>query len=177
VVSLTDAKLLALAASWRARAKTFMHEGEESGDVRDVYRLAGMASSLNFAARELCRTADVDPSDGPSVANPEADRACLDGDMQLDRGTKVPTMSASRRKTARAFRQALRAARLARGITHEQLAKTGNFDRTYQSLLERGDEDANILRNTLLGGPILRPFQGRRSATARADCPMSARNA
>jgi transcriptional regulator with XRE-family HTH domain len=47
-------------------------------------------------------------------------------------------MSASRRKTARAFGQALRAARRARGITKEQLAETGNFDRAYQSLLERG---------------------------------------
>jgi hypothetical protein len=104
VVSLTDAKLLALAASWRARAKTFMHEGEESGDVRDIYRLAGMASSLNFAARELCRTAGVDPSDGPSVANPEADRARLDGDMQLDRGTGGPNHERQQTKDRPRFR-------------------------------------------------------------------------
>jgi transcriptional regulator with XRE-family HTH domain len=47
-------------------------------------------------------------------------------------------VSASRRQTARAFGQALRAARLERGITQEQLAETGDFDRTYPSLLERG---------------------------------------
>jgi hypothetical protein len=64
-----------LAANWRARAITFMHEVQESGNVRDIYRLAGMPSLLNFAALELCWTADVGPSVGPSVANPEADRA------------------------------------------------------------------------------------------------------
>jgi transcriptional regulator with XRE-family HTH domain len=47
-------------------------------------------------------------------------------------------MSATRRHAARAFGQALRAARLGRGITQEQLAETGDFDRTYPSLLERG---------------------------------------
>jgi transcriptional regulator with XRE-family HTH domain len=47
-------------------------------------------------------------------------------------------MSATRRQAARAFGQALRAARLERGITQEQLAETGDFDRTYPSLLERG---------------------------------------
>jgi hypothetical protein len=36
-------------------ASTFMQEAQESGDVRDIYRLAGMASSLNTAARELCQ--------------------------------------------------------------------------------------------------------------------------
>jgi transcriptional regulator with XRE-family HTH domain len=47
-------------------------------------------------------------------------------------------MSATRRQAARAFGQALRAARQARGISQEQLAETGDFDRTYPSLLERG---------------------------------------
>jgi transcriptional regulator with XRE-family HTH domain len=47
-------------------------------------------------------------------------------------------MSASRGQAARAFGQALRAARLARGISQEQLAEAGDFDRTYPSLLERG---------------------------------------
>jgi hypothetical protein len=49
---------------------TFMRESQESGNVRDIYRLAGVAASLNSAARELCRTADVDPNDGAAVANP-----------------------------------------------------------------------------------------------------------
>jgi transcriptional regulator with XRE-family HTH domain len=47
-------------------------------------------------------------------------------------------MSAGRRQAARAFGQALRAARLLRGISQEQLAERGEFDRTYPSLLERG---------------------------------------
>ena len=44
-------------------------------------------------------------------------------------------MSVTRQQAARAFGQALRAARLARGISQEQLAETGDFDRTYPSLL------------------------------------------
>jgi transcriptional regulator with XRE-family HTH domain len=47
-------------------------------------------------------------------------------------------MNARRRQAAQAFGQALRAARLSRGISQEQLAETGDFDRTYPSLLERG---------------------------------------
>jgi hypothetical protein len=62
-----------------------MREAQESGNVRDIYRLAGMASSLDFAARELCRTVDIDPNDGPPVSNVEADRARLETDTQLVR--------------------------------------------------------------------------------------------
>jgi transcriptional regulator with XRE-family HTH domain len=47
-------------------------------------------------------------------------------------------MTITRRQAARAFGQALRGARLQRGITQEQLAESGAFDRTYPSLLERG---------------------------------------
>jgi transcriptional regulator with XRE-family HTH domain len=47
-------------------------------------------------------------------------------------------MSADRRDAARAFGQTLRAVRLARGISQEQLAEVGDLDRTYPSLLERG---------------------------------------
>jgi transcriptional regulator with XRE-family HTH domain len=54
-------------------------------------------------------------------------------------------MSAARRDAARAFGQVLRDARLARGITQEQLAETGNLDRTYPSLLERGLRTATFL--------------------------------
>jgi hypothetical protein len=89
-VSLTNAKFLALATSWRTRSRTLMHEAQESSNVRDIYRLAGMASSLNFAARDLCWTADIDPNDEPSVANPEASRARLDADMQLAHDTGGP---------------------------------------------------------------------------------------
>jgi transcriptional regulator with XRE-family HTH domain len=39
---------------------------------------------------------------------------------------------------ARAFGQAIKEARLTRGLTQERLAELGDFDRTYPSLLERG---------------------------------------
>ncbi len=39
---------------------------------------------------------------------------------------------------ARAFGQALKEARLMRGLSQEKLAELGEFDRTYPSLLERG---------------------------------------
>jgi transcriptional regulator with XRE-family HTH domain len=39
---------------------------------------------------------------------------------------------------ARAFGQAVKEARLIRGLTQERLAELGDFDRTYPSLLERG---------------------------------------
>lgn len=54
------------------------------GDAGDTHRLAGMASSLNFAARKLlCLTGDLETGDGLSVANAEADRAHLETDIQL----------------------------------------------------------------------------------------------
>jgi transcriptional regulator with XRE-family HTH domain len=48
-------------------------------------------------------------------------------------------MSTSQRiQSARAFGLALRAARLKRGLSQEDLADRGDFDRTYPSLLEHG---------------------------------------
>lgn len=44
----------------------------------------------------------------------------------------------SREQVAHAFGAVLRAARKQRGVTQEQLAADGDFDRTYPSLLERG---------------------------------------
>jgi hypothetical protein len=83
-VSLPDAKLLALAANWLTQARTLIHGALESSDARDIHRLAGMASSLNFAARELlCWAADFEASDRPSVANTEVDRAHVETDIQL----------------------------------------------------------------------------------------------
>jgi hypothetical protein len=65
-----------------------MHEAHESGNVRDIHRLAGMASSLEYAARDLCWTADVDPSAGLPVANPDANRAHLEAESQLAEDAK-----------------------------------------------------------------------------------------
>jgi transcriptional regulator with XRE-family HTH domain len=47
-------------------------------------------------------------------------------------------MSIGRRETARAFGQALRAARLAKGVSQEQLAEGAELHRTTPSLYERG---------------------------------------
>jgi transcriptional regulator with XRE-family HTH domain len=52
--------------------------------------------------------------------------------------TEAPAMSGDRRDAARAFGQTLRAARLERGISQEQLAEASELDRTFPSLLERG---------------------------------------
>jgi transcriptional regulator with XRE-family HTH domain len=43
-----------------------------------------------------------------------------------------------RQKVAMAFGRVLRELRHARGLSQEQLASLGDFDRTYPSLLERG---------------------------------------
>jgi len=43
-----------------------------------------------------------------------------------------------RNQSARAFGRALRAARTERGLSQEDLAERGAFDRTYPSLLEHG---------------------------------------
>jgi ribosome-binding protein aMBF1 (putative translation factor) len=53
-------------------------------------------------------------------------------------GYGAAAMSGDRRDAARAFGQTLRAARLERGISQEQLAEASELDRTYPSLLERG---------------------------------------
>ena len=47
-------------------------------------------------------------------------------------------MNIQRNQAARAFGQALKAARQERGATQEALAERGEFDRTHPSLLERG---------------------------------------
>lgn len=47
-------------------------------------------------------------------------------------------MNLARKQAARAFGRALRTARNAQGLSQEQLAEAGDFDRTYPSLLERG---------------------------------------
>jgi len=41
-------------------------------------------------------------------------------------------------QSARAFGLALKAARLERGLSQEDLAERGDFDRTYPSMLEHG---------------------------------------
>ena len=54
-------------------------------------------------------------------------------------------MSAARTKAARAFGRALRSARKKAGMSQEELAAYGEFDRTYPSLLERGKRTPTFL--------------------------------
>ena len=70
----TEKELLALAAKWRERARTFTR-AHESENLVDSHRLVGMASSLRFASDELCFTARLNPNDEPAVANARADHA------------------------------------------------------------------------------------------------------
>jgi hypothetical protein len=89
-MSVIDAELAALAAKWHARARTYRCEADESGNVRDICRLAGMASSWKFAAHELCDTAVVHLDDGPPVANSEAYGARLEMGIQLAHNANGP---------------------------------------------------------------------------------------
>ena len=84
-MSASDLELLALAARWRKRAQTFHQEAKESDSALDTHRLAGMASSLEYAVRELCRTAGLNPNDGPTAANADADRALLKSNVRFAR--------------------------------------------------------------------------------------------
>ena len=87
-MSNTDVKLLAVVAGWRARAREFMREAEASGNVRDIYRLVGMAASLYLAAREVCTAAALEPNEGSPVANAEADRVREESEIHLARGAE-----------------------------------------------------------------------------------------
>src|SRR5580692_11205137 len=48
------------------------------------------------------------------------------------------------KNVARAFGRVLRAARLAAGLSQEQLAERADLDRTYPSLLERGRREPTL---------------------------------
>lgn len=89
-MSLTDAKLLKLAANWRAWARTFTQKAQDSDNVRDICLLPDMGLSLNFAARALCWIADVEFNDGATVATPEASLPRLGADIQLAHDAKGP---------------------------------------------------------------------------------------
>jgi hypothetical protein len=84
-MSLIDVELVALVTKWRAKARTYRVEARRSESVRDIHRLAAMASSWEFAARDLCEVGGVNPTDGSQVANAEADRAALETFVQLTR--------------------------------------------------------------------------------------------
>jgi len=50
-----------------------------------------------------------------------------------------------RKQAAQAFGEVLRTARDAKGMSQEELADLGDFDRTYPSLLERGKRSPTIV--------------------------------
>jgi hypothetical protein len=84
-VSVAEKELLALAAKWRERARTFTREARESENLVDTHRLVGMASSLRFASDELCFTARLNLNDEPPVDNASADHASCAADDRLRR--------------------------------------------------------------------------------------------
>lgn len=89
-MSITDAQLLALATKWRTQARTYTQEAHESDNIRDIHRLVGMASSLEFAARDLCWTSNIEPSVRATVTNSEASHACILTGVQLSEEPEEP---------------------------------------------------------------------------------------
>ena len=85
-----EPEILALAARWRTRARTFQRESSESEDPRTLARLAAMASTLDFAARDLCSEAEVDPNGIPLPSNPEAERERRAAEEYLGVAPKSP---------------------------------------------------------------------------------------
>lgn len=89
-MSVTEKELLALAAKWRERARTFTREARESENLVDTHRLVGIASSLGFASDELWFTARLNPNDEPAVANACADHASCATYDRLRRDSEKP---------------------------------------------------------------------------------------
>jgi hypothetical protein len=79
----SEPEILALAAKWRERARTFMREARESDNPRDRARLAGMSSTLQHCSRDMCFEAGVDPNSGPQPVNADADQARQAADREL----------------------------------------------------------------------------------------------
>jgi len=65
-----------------------MREAEASGNVREIYRLVGMASSLDLAARELCAVAGLELNEGSPVTKAEVDRVREESEIHLARGAE-----------------------------------------------------------------------------------------
>jgi len=59
-----------------------------------------------------------------------------------------------RNQSARAFGAALKAARLKRGLSQEDLAGRADFDRTYPSLLEHGRRSPSFFMILLLASAL-----------------------
>ena len=57
----------------------------------------------------------------------------------------MATRQASEERTLRQFGLEVRAARVSLGLSQEQLAELANFDRTYVSLVERGQRNLSLL--------------------------------
>jgi hypothetical protein len=63
-MSLTNVELVELAEKWRTRARTYRSEAKAFTNAHDIHRLAGMASSWEFAALDLCAAGGVEPTGG-----------------------------------------------------------------------------------------------------------------
>ncbi|MEJ0040243.1 MAG: hypothetical protein WDO68_30145 [Gammaproteobacteria bacterium] len=56
--TIADAELMALFGRWRVRAETYRAEAERALVCRDAVRLAAMASTLAWCARDLASLLD-----------------------------------------------------------------------------------------------------------------------
>jgi ribosome-binding protein aMBF1 (putative translation factor) len=127
VRKLEDKDILEIGARWRVRAQAFMRDAEQSRNPRDVARLTGMSSTLDWCSNDFCVNTGVDVG-APALVSAEAPR----------RATVNAVNRYRRQDVARAFGLALRAARDAHGMSQDQLSEACDMDRSYPSILERG---------------------------------------
>lgn len=69
-----EAEILSLAAKWLRRANVFMHEAERATTQHDRVRLTAMASTMHYAADDLCSEAGIDPNTVPLPRNPDVEQ-------------------------------------------------------------------------------------------------------
>ena len=80
----SEPEILALATKRQERARTFMRGARASDDPRDRVRLAGMSSTLQHCARDMCFEAGVDPSGDPQPVNADVEQERDAADRELN---------------------------------------------------------------------------------------------
>jgi hypothetical protein len=131
-MSLTDAEVIALAERFRDRAKLFMQEAAELADFSDIAKLTGMASSLRWAARELCDCARIDPRSGPWRVTPQANGHTADADKERSRELQDAPNSARRLY------------RLAHSAGEQQYTQIGRARETFDGVVNAAREYNDI---------------------------------
>ena len=90
-MSLNDVEIVAMCQRFRARAETFMRESYRSANLRSVVRLTTIASTLDWAARELevhSRMASVER--GASTQNVAAEAIVSRSQLSPEAGESRP---------------------------------------------------------------------------------------